>query len=146
VIAEFCQREDELLDALGRGFVNVDLEAHVAACTSCSELRLVAGALLNERSQAIVEATVPSASSIWLRMQIRQRQEAQARARQSLLIGQAVTISVVFALVISFFGLDLAWGVRDMIASIRLTTPLFLLLATWLLITPIAGWVAIRQK
>jgi predicted anti-sigma-YlaC factor YlaD len=146
VIADLCQREDELLDALGRGYVSVELDEHVASCTSCSELRLVAGALLDERSQAIVEATVPSAGTIWLRMQIRQRQEAQARARQSLLIGQAVTLSVTIALVISFFGLDLAWGVRDLIASIRLSTPLFLLLATWLLITPIAGWVAIRQK
>jgi predicted anti-sigma-YlaC factor YlaD len=141
-----CPHEDELLDALGRGFVGAELAAHLASCPSCRELRTVAGALLDDRAQAILEAPVPSAGTMWWRMRVRQRQEAEAAARRSLLIGQAVTLAVAIGLVISFFGTDLAFAVRDLIVTIRLSTPLLLALATWILVVPIAGWVALRQK
>jgi hypothetical protein len=141
-----CPRTDELLDALGRRFVGPDLAAHVESCTDCSELRLVAGALLDERVDAIAEAAVPSAAAMWWRMQMRRAEEAQARARRSLLIGQAATLLVAVALAVSLLGGDVAAGVRRVAASIQLTTPWLLLLATWLLATPIAGWVALRQK
>jgi len=141
-----CHREEELLEALERGFVGAELEAHVASCRSCSELRVVAGALLDDRAQAIMEAPVPSAGTMLWRMRVRQRQEAEATARRSLLIGQAVTLTIAIALVMSFFGTDLVIAVRDAIATIRLSTPLLLALATWILGAPIAGWVALRQK
>lgn len=144
--AERCQREEELLDAIERGFVGAELEAHVACCPSCSELRVVAGTLLDDRAQALIDAPVPSAGTMMWRMRIRQRQEAEATARRSLLIGQAVTLTIAIALVMSFFGADLVIAVRDAIATIRLSTPLLLALATWILGAPIAGWVALRQK
>lgn len=141
-----CLREDELLDALGRGFIGPELTSHVDGCPSCSELRLVAGALLDDRTEAIQEAAVPAAGTMWWRMQLRRRQEAQATTRRSLLFGQAVTLSIAIALVAALFGADLAVGVREVITSIRLSTPLMIALATWSLLAPIAGWVAIRQK
>jgi len=141
-----CPRTDELLDALGRRFVGPELAAHVESCADCSELRLVAGALLDERADAIAEAAVPSAAAMWWRMQMRRAEEAQARARRSLLIGQAATLLVAVALAVSLLGGDVAAGVRRVAASIQLSTPWLLLLATWLLATPIAGWVALRQK
>ena len=144
--AEPCPREDELLDALGRAFVGEELETHVASCTSCSELRLVAGALLDDRSKAMIEAPIPSAGTMWWRMRVRQRHEAQATARRSLLIGQAATLAIALGLVVSFFGNDVAFAVKGMIATIRVSTPLLLALATWVLLAPIAGWVALRQK
>lgn len=141
-----CEREGELLSALGRGFVTADLEAHAADCPACGELRLVAGALLDERVQAMAEAPVPSAGTMWWRMRVRQRQEAVARARRSLLVGQAVTLAVALALVISFFGSELAEALRHLAATIRLSTPLLVALAAWAVLAPLAGWVAIRQK
>jgi len=144
--AERCLHEDDLLDALGRGFVGADLEAHIATCTSCSELHLVAAAFLDERRTAILEAPVPSSGTMWWRMRARARQEAEARARTSLLIGQAVTLMVAIGLVISFFGADLAVSVRQLAATLRLSTPILLALGTWIVAAPIAGWVAIRQK
>ena len=143
---ERCLCEDELLDALGRGFVGAEMEVHVASCSSCRELRTVAGTLLDDRARAMMEAPVPSAGTMWWRMRVRQRQETEATARRSLLIGQAVTLVVAIALVISFFGTDLALTVRHMVVTIRLSTPLLLALLTWILIAPIAGWVAVRQK
>ncbi|HKO55414.1 MAG TPA: hypothetical protein VJ276_06010 [Thermoanaerobaculia bacterium] len=141
-----CHREDELLDALGRGFVGPELEAHVASCEACRELRAVAGALLDDRAVAIMEAPVPSAWTMWWRLRARERQEAEARGRRSLLIGQAMTLMVAIALVLSFFGSDLRFELRNLITTVRLSTPLLLALGTWLLLAPIAGWVAIRQR
>lgn len=141
-----CAREEELLDALGRGFVGQELDSHVTSCPSCSELRLVAGALLDDRAEAMIEAPIPSAGTMWWRMHVRRRHEAQATARRSLLIGQAATLIIALALVVSFFGADITFAVKNMVATIRLSTPLLLALAASLLGAPIAGWVALRQK
>ena len=140
-----CPREDELLDALERAFIGAELEAHVTSCPSCSELRLVAGALLDDRAEAMLTAPVPSAGTMWWRMQLRHKQDAAATARRSLFIGQAVTLTIALALVISFFGSDLASGVRAAIGMIRLSTPLLLAIAT-LLVATTAGWVAVRER
>jgi predicted anti-sigma-YlaC factor YlaD len=141
-----CTRESDLLDALGRGFLGAELESHITSCESCHELRLVAGALLDDRSQAVMEAPVPSAGTMWWRMRVRQRHEAQATARRTLLIGQAATLIIALTLVAAFFGGDVASTVKNVIAAIRVSTPLLLALATWALVAPIAGWVALRQK
>lgn len=146
MIGELCRREDELLEALERGFVGAELEEHAASCASCRELRTVAGAVLGDRRQAVIEAPIPSAGTMVLRMRLRHRQESEATARRSLFIGQAATLAVAIALVISFFGTNAAIEVRSLIATIRVSTPLLLTIATWSLVAPIAGWVAIRQK
>ena len=142
--AQICFREDELLDALARGFLGAELTEHVDSCAVCSELRLVAGALLDARAEAIEEAPVPAAGGVWWRMRMRHRREAEATARRSLLIGQAMTLGVALTLVVVFFGADITAGVRHTLATI--STPLLVTLATFLLIAPIGGWVAIRQK
>lgn len=141
-----CPREDELLDALGRRFVGPELEEHVTACAPCTDLRNVAGALLDDRAMAMMEAPIPSAGTMWYRMQVRLRHDAEATARRSLFIGQAATLLVALVLVAAFFGADIAFGVKHLVASIRVSWPLLAMLATWLLVAPIAGWVAIRQK
>jgi hypothetical protein len=140
-----CERQDELLDALGRGYVGAELESHVAACESCGELRLVAGALLDDKAQAMSEAHVPSSGTMWWRMRVRHRQELASQARVSLLIGQAATLIVAIALVTWFFGTDIAAGMRQLVSTVRVS-PLLLAAASLLLLLPVAGWVAIRQK
>lgn len=141
-----CAREDELLDALASAWVGPELTAHVDQCDSCSELRLVAGAVLDERRQAVAEAPVPSAGTMWWRMQMRQRREAQALARRSLLIGQLATFAVALILLVTLAGSDVFVGVRDLIGAIRVSNTLLLVAFTAVLAAPIAGWVAIRQK
>jgi hypothetical protein len=141
-----CEREDELLDALARGFVGAELESHAASCTSCLELRTVAGAVLEDRSHAIAEAAIPNAGTMWWRMQVRHRQEVQSAARRSLLIGQAATIVIAFALIYAFFGTELVGGMREWITALRINTPLLIVLATWIVAAPIGGYLAIRQK
>jgi predicted anti-sigma-YlaC factor YlaD len=144
--ANTCLREDELLDALGAGFIGEELEAHIKTCAACAELRLVAGALLDERAQAAAEAALPSSGTMLWRMQMRRRQEAQAAARRSLLIGQGVTLAAAVGLVITLLGGPLAGEAVSVLASIQLSTPLLLAVAAWLVAAPIAGWVLLRQK
>lgn len=141
-----CPREDELLDALGAGFIGEELESHIRTCAACGELRLVAGALLDERVQAVTEAALPSSGTMLWRMQMRRRQEAQSAARRSLLIGQAVTLAAAIVLVFTLLGGHLIGEAVNVIASIKLSTPLLLSVAIWLLAAPIAGWVLLRQK
>ena len=141
-----CPHEDELLDALGRGFIGPELDEHTQTCTPCQELRLVAGALLDERVHAITEAAVPSAGTMLWRMQMRQQHEAQATARRSLLIGQAATLVVAIGLVATLLGAEVAGNVRSLVASIQLSPVILLVLGALLLAAPIGGYVAIRQK
>ena len=141
-----CPREDELLAALGAGFIGEELESHIRTCAACGELRLVAGALLDERVQAVTEAALPSSGTMLWRVQMRRRQEAQSAARRSLLIGQAVTLVAAVVLVFILLGGHLAGEAVNVIASIKLSTPLLLAVAIWLLAVPIAGWVLLRQK
>lgn len=144
--AQHCDREGELLDSLGGGFVGAELRAHVETCVSCSELHVVAGALLDERAHAMMEAPIPSGGSVWWRMRVRHRHDAEASARRTLLIGQAATLTIALSLLFVFFGSELLVAARHLIATVRLSTPLLLVLATWVLVVPVAGWVAIRQK
>lgn len=146
--ANSCPREDELLDALGRGFVGDELAAHVRECASCGELHLVAGALLDERVEAMSDAHVPSAGTMLWRMQRRLRVDAQATARRTLLIGQALTLAIGVTVTVLLFGADVAAvavEARQFLTSIKVT-PLILAIATSILLAPIAGFVAIRQK
>jgi predicted anti-sigma-YlaC factor YlaD len=144
--AVVCTRENELLDALARRFVDGELEAHIASCLSCSELRTVAAALLDERANAIRQAPVPSAGTMWWRVQMRHRHEAQAAARRSLLIGQGMTLAIATILMVALLGGEVTAGIREVIASIRFSVPLQIALVTSLLLAPIAGFVALRER
>ena len=141
-----CPREDELLTALGRGFLTPDLETHAQECASCGELRLVAGTLLADRAAAVAEAPVPSAGTMWWRLQVRQRRDAQAFARRSLLVGQALSLAVALALLVALFGGTAVHALREVVAAVRVSTPLLLALATLVLLAPIGGWIALRAK
>lgn len=141
-----CDRENDLLDALGRAFADPELAEHVAGCASCSELRLVATALLDDRADAVTAAPVPAAGSVLWRIRMRQVQDAQASARRSLLVGQAATLAIAAVLIASFFWSDLSIGVHEAIVAVRTSTRLLLVVGAALLAAPIAGWVAIRQK
>lgn len=139
-----CTREDELLDALGRGYVGAELESHVRGCESCSELRNVAGALLDEQTIAMTEAPVPSAGTMWFRLQLRHRQEAQTAARRSLYAGQAITIAIALILALLVFRPQFIAEMRNVTSIPMLMT---IVVATLIAVAaPIGGWFALRSK
>jgi hypothetical protein len=143
-----CAREPELLAALERGFVGPDLSSHAAECRDCGEMQALATAFLEDRAAAVAEAPVPSSGTLWWRMRLRQRRDAEERARRSLLVGQAVTVALAVGLVALLFGAEIASGVRAGAAIVRLSTPLLVavgVLATTLVIAPVAGWLMLRR-
>lgn len=143
---DLCPRENELLEALGRRFIGAELRAHLNDCAPCSELEMIAGAFLDERVQAVAAASVPESGTMWWRMQVRKRHDAEASARRSLLVGQAASLAVAIVLLFAVFGGEIAIGVTELIRSFRLSTPLLLALGTWAILAPIAGYVALAQK
>lgn len=144
--AERCPREEELLEALSRGYVSADLEAHGADCAPCAELRLVAGALLDDRAEAMRQAPVPSAGSMWWRLRVRHRHDAEAAARRSLLIGQAVTLAIALGAVLTLFGGSVALEVRNLFGAIHVSAPMLIVLAMSIVAAPVAGWLALRRE
>ena len=144
--SNICSCEDELLDAMARGYIPSELQMHVDGCASCSELHLVAGALLDDRREAVAEAPVPSAGAMWCRMQVRLRHEAQTASRRSLMVGQAMTLAVAIFFTATLFGADFMVEVRQVASIISWSSPVFIAIASWLLLAPIAGYVAVRQK
>ena len=144
-----CHREDELLDALGRGFVGAELKSHVDECPSCSELHLIAGGLLDVRNDAVGHAHIPASGTMLWRMHMRKRHDAQVATRRTLFVGQALTLTIAIAITVAFFGADIAVGVRAGVARLQelnVNLPLVLAVATSVLLAPIAGWVMVRQK
>lgn len=141
-----CAWESELLDALQRGYVGADLKAHVSECESCSELRAVAGALLDDRVSAVAEAHVPDSGAMLWRLQVRHRRDVEAAARRSLLIGQAATVAIAIVLVASLFGVEIANITTHLAASIHVSTAMIVAVVASLFVIPLAGFVAIRQK
>lgn len=141
-----CERESELLEAMQRQFVPADLVVHMESCSACAELQQIAGALLDDRAEAMAAAHVPSAGSMWWRIQLRKKQEAEAASRRSLFVGQAATLAVALLIGLAFFGVDLAIAVRHVFTSITLSVPLLLLFSISLVVAPLVGWVAVRQK
>ena len=144
--AECCGREDELLDALGRGFVGAELASHVEQCAACAETHHVAAALLDDRATAMAAAPIPSAGTMWWRMQARRRHDAEIAARRSLLIGQAATLAVAIVLTFALLGADAAVGIRDAVTSFHVSSRMIVALAVPLLLAPLAGWIAVRAK
>jgi len=75
-----CERDNEVKDLLGRGHwpeaAGGELREHVAACSKCGDLVLVAEAFRGAREGAMQAAPVMAPGVIWWRAQVRRRQAA----------------------------------------------------------------------
>ena len=93
-----CQFEQDLLDAVSSrrwpDRADAALRAHVASCSLCSDVAVIAGAFFEDSDCARAEAVVPPASAIWWRAQIRAREEATRVATRPLIAVQIVATLV----------------------------------------------------
>ena len=79
-------------------------------------------------------------------MRLRQRQEAEGRARRWLLAGQAATLAVALALVVGLFGSELAGAAKAAADALQLANPLLVAAAVAAtLLVPLGGWLASRS-
>jgi hypothetical protein len=161
-----CERELETLAAVSDGTwperSGEELHTHVLACSDCSEMITVAGALLEDRSQTARRATVPSAGSMWWRMQLRSRQDNARIAARKMAAIQVAAFVTVFGLAIGAmiaFAPSLSRSLNPFndlasfesifqsasSSALQWGVPLLLALAIWIALTPIAVWLAVTE-
>jgi hypothetical protein len=165
-----CAREAEALDAVLQGgwpsSVDADLRSHVDACPVCADVVAVAVAMRDEHALACQQAQVPSAGLVWWRAERRARQEAARTAARPMTFvqviagacgaGAALTVAgLMSSWVRSTFGglADMTWRVHvpDVDTSILTAfiaqggSVLLLAVGTWLVLVPVALYVALSR-
>jgi hypothetical protein len=155
-----CPREADVLDAVAAGRCDRDAEiaAHLAACSVCADLALVAAALREDHDEAWTEIQPPSSDLVWWRAQLRARTEAAQAAARPVAIAQGVGLAfAVAALVGVAIAFGDAWtsawtGVTSGAAALAARVPVsvdgasFLLRGTvlamlvWVALIPVAVW------
>jgi hypothetical protein len=76
---DLCLREAEVLRACASGDWPDDLQAHVATCDGCRDVRAVT-LFLQSGLDAEHEQPLPDATAIWWRAKVQAQQEARQRA------------------------------------------------------------------
>jgi hypothetical protein len=111
-----CAREQDVLDAVAAGRWDAELQAHLESCEICQDVRTVLVPLSEERDAAWEESSVPPASVVWWRSQIRAREEATRAAARPIAIAQAVAVMTLIALALALLPLALPW-IRSGVAA-----------------------------
>ncbi|MEO8482990.1 MAG: hypothetical protein ABI634_12320 [Acidobacteriota bacterium] len=100
--ATACARETEVLDLIAIGQwparADADLAAHVASCPNCVELALVASAIVDVRDSGEGYRHLPDSGIVWLRAQMRAREDATNRAARPLWLAQFAGVAAVVAI------------------------------------------------
>jgi hypothetical protein len=96
-----CPRETEIVAAVLSGCFADSLRAHAAACATCGEVARIAARVHDDFSRAQREANVPTADVVWLRAQIRAREEAARTAARPILFTHAIAIAALAGLLVS---------------------------------------------
>jgi hypothetical protein len=166
-----CPFEQEVLDALAArrwaGKCDADLRAHVESCRFCLDLIEAASALLEDHASAWAEARTPPSGIVWWRAQVRAREEAARAAARPLAFIQGVAASAALWLALAVFralprplGPDWQAWLAGLKSSAAAHAPdfstlvsllpggalLLVALAVWLLIAPVAIYLAVNDE
>jgi hypothetical protein len=101
----------------------------------------IAELLHGEYEQAMSEARVPPAQIVWLRAEIRAREEAARCVIRPLIVGQAVGIAALMGLLVTL----LAQFSVEQIPKLPLAV-IEVVLGSWLLLAPIALYLALSRE
>ncbi|MGP8251005.1 MAG: hypothetical protein ACLQHF_03160 [Terracidiphilus sp.] len=112
-----CPCEKEIRELVERGQWPLasppELRDHAAACRTCADLVLVAGAFQRARATTIAAAKPASAGAIWWRAQLRSRQQAFQRIERPLIGAQVFALVAILLPIIGFVAFEaqhgLAW-------------------------------------
>jgi hypothetical protein len=89
-----------------------ELKSHAAACRTCADLVLVAGAFQRARATTIAAARPATPGAIWWRAQLRSRQQAFERIQRPLIGAQVFALVAVLLPIIGF----VAFEARNLVA------------------------------
>jgi hypothetical protein len=154
-----CPREQEALDAVASRRwperADVDLRRHVRTCGICADLIEVAAALADDHDRASVEARVPPSAVVWWKAQLRARHEAARTAARPIAVAHGVAGAV--ALVVAAAVAAAIWPRLPALPSAPELAPLatvarnhapvlLLLLLPWVVLAPVAAWIALARE
>lgn len=135
-----CDRESEVLLAVGSGCLGDELRQHIGRCAACSELYDVASAVVDDRRALMSEARLPGSGLVWWRANMRARQEAARMAVRTATAVQIGLVAVAILIAVVVLGATLPpIDYRPM-----LTIPLFAFIA-WLILAPVAVYFAVTE-
>jgi len=166
-----CVRAADVLAAMTVGPVpdvsDSEVTRHLSACESCRGLVAVVSALRGERDRLRHDASLPSAGLIWWRARLRERQEAARNASAPLTILHAAALVGVLVLAAALAstlgwsaGFDVAWT-TDLLPSVPsweqasqavsaasslVRIGLVLAAGVWLILAPVAVYLAIKRE
>jgi len=104
-----CVCEQEVLDAITAGRwpdrLSEELSAHVATCSICSDLGLVAQSLSADYQDALSDVRVPTAGLVWWKAEIRARQDAVKTVNRPIRWAQYIAAGCGIAAVLFFLRL-----------------------------------------
>lgn len=103
-----CEREADVLDLIAIGQwparADANLAAHVATCPNCADLVVVASAIVDVRDNGERHTRLPDAGIVWLRAQMRAREDAARRAGRPLLVAQVAGAAAIVAILAIWSG------------------------------------------
>jgi hypothetical protein len=112
-----CEWEQEILRAIAEGRsperFEDDLRDHRSACASCDDVIEGAVALARDRDAAFRSAPVPPSGTVWWRVQLRMRREAERSARRTVALVEGAILgvcsTVALAILLWLVPLPAAW-------------------------------------
>ena len=144
-----CRRESEVLEAVLAGRISGDLAAHASSCAVCREVAGIAALIRQDFEQAQRCARVPNSEVVWLRAQMRAREAAERTAARPIVLTQALAIAALLGLLISLAGeLSLravSWPTLAELGPEIPVLPLGIALASWLVLAPVALYLAFSR-
>ncbi len=149
-----CQYEDQIVSALASGTwpdaAGDTLRAHVATCAECQSITAVAPLLKREYAAASAESDLPSSGQVWWRARVRARAEAERAAARPLFVAQAIgaasAVGALVALMSWYWPKIQASLLHGSVAeSTGLGLPIWLALGAWLLLAPVALYLAFAR-
>ena len=100
---EYCEREKEIIQALRRGSLSLELEKHASSCPVCADAVIVSRFLQAECSAAgaaDADSVLPDADFLWWKGQLAAKKAAVERATRSIeLVRKASYLAITAAAV-----------------------------------------------
>ncbi len=120
---EACEFESEVLAAALQSRwperVDEQLRAHVAGCTICSDVVVIASAVDDAREELRSSATVPDSGRVWWLAQLRARREAAEAAGRPITAAQVAAFACAVGLLGACFGATSAWFQAALRSALR---------------------------
>jgi hypothetical protein len=148
-----CAREQEVLDVITSGRwpdkLGDELSVHVANCTICSDLGLVAETFSADYQSALQDVRVPSAGLVWWRAEIRSRQAAVRAVNRPISWAQYLAAACGVAavvLIFRFVDLSLLSAFRlDMLRDLLPLPVIYLLLGALAIVLSLAAYLVLSD-